>query len=90
MPAINTRVTFCAIARYKGERGVVAKDLDDKRELGVKLKGYTGTGTFHVTECKREVSRCSTYRCGVHVVGRLKSPAGRSLLYMCPGRGFAR
>ena len=38
----------------QGERGVVAKGLDDKREVGVKLKGYTGTGTFHVTEVKRE------------------------------------
>lgn len=35
---------------YKGERGSVTRALDEKREVGVKLKGYTGTGTFHITE----------------------------------------
>jgi len=40
--------------QYAGTNGTVARGLDDKRELGVKLKGYTGTGTFHVTELKRD------------------------------------
>jgi hypothetical protein len=61
--------------QYKGEKGVVAKEIDEKREIGVKLKGYTGTGTFHVSECKREVREGAELSGGRGVVSRMKTPA---------------
>lgn len=45
---------------YKGERGTVGKALDAKREVGVKLKGYTGMGTFHITEVVLEAKQANS------------------------------
>ena len=39
---------------YKGESGTVVRDLDEMREFGVELHGYTGIGSFHVSELTRE------------------------------------
>lgn len=44
---------------YKGEKGTVGKAVDAKREVGVKLKGYTGMGTFHITEVVLEAKSTS-------------------------------
>jgi transcription antitermination factor NusG len=52
--SIGDNVTIIS-GMYKGEKGVVSRAIDAKREVGVKLKGYTGTGTFHITEVEREV-----------------------------------
>lgn len=35
---------------YKGERGEVTRELDDMREYGARLVGYSGEGSFHESE----------------------------------------
>jgi hypothetical protein len=48
-------LVMVSTGQYRGERGEIARKLDeDTREFGVKLKGYTGTGSFHISELKRD------------------------------------
>uniref|UniRef100_A0A7S2RSL7 J domain-containing protein n=2 Tax=Rhizochromulina marina TaxID=1034831 RepID=A0A7S2RSL7_9STRA len=40
--------------QYKGERGQIVREMDDMREFGVRLIGYSGTGSFHISELKED------------------------------------
>ena len=53
--AVGDRVAIVGkLSQYKGESGVVVRDIDDLREFGVELHGYTGVGSFHISELERE------------------------------------